>query len=204
MKLPNSILMVEGVEDTRVRNALVSIKSNLHQAFGIGGNKTQRFVTAQDLATAGLASVNDAGVISQRTIPAGSASTSTGSSGARVSVSATVSMSGWQIGDNYISLTIPTYAVIMNGWYYVSTAAESATNAAKIGLGVEVDSVAGLLVSVGVTSGFSVGSHGLIPDGSAASFLAPTTNYRSIVAAVTVENITAGIMTFCLEYFLVQ
>jgi hypothetical protein len=100
-------------------------------------------------------------------------------------------------------IEVPDGAIINFGYAVVKTTFTSATDAATIALGTATDSAAGLKAAIAISNGanpWDAGKTALIPVGTAATVLGPTTAARKIQYVVAVEALTAGEMEIFLEY----
>lgn len=99
--------------------------------------------------------------------------------------------------------TLPNKAVVIGGWYDVTTTFTSATDAATIALGINTDFAAGLKAAIAISNGanaYDAGRVAIIPVGTAATHVGPTTADRPVIAVVAVENLTAGVLRLVITY----
>lgn len=103
-----------------------------------------------------------------------------------------------------VDISIPNAAIITDAFYVVETTFTSATDAATIALGIATDAAAGLKAAIAISNGANpwdlVTKAALLPVGTVATYVGPTTAARAVTATVAVESLTAGVLKVCLKY----
>lgn len=99
--------------------------------------------------------------------------------------------------------TLPDNAVVVRGYYFVSTALTSG-GSATIALSIASDDVAGLLAAAAIATAGSAGWHECIQTGTAANFSEACTAERAIQIVIGTADLTAGVLTLFLEYVIID
>ena len=98
---------------------------------------------------------------------------------------------------------LPDNAVVVRGYYRVTTTFTSAADTATISIGIPTDDVAGFVAAIAINDGsnpWDAGWHEMIQTGTAASFSEAATAQRAINITVAVQALTAGKLIGWLEY----
>jgi len=207
--MPVAVPSALGVQDPVARQILQAITANLNALFGLSADKSKWPITRADAVSMGLLKKTLAGdhysdLQSQIDELGGGAVGNAGvknltESWQMVELDARL---GLDVGLHSLGAAIPVNSYITKAFYEVIAAFSSATSAATIQLGVEVDDLAGIKAATIITDGsLATGAvRDALPNWTGANVTSRTTASRGILVDVGTEALTGGRLILVFHY----
>lgn len=193
---PNSIT------DPKVREWAKAITQIVKSMLGELGSDDNRVVTRGELIAIGSIGRQN-GKLFRKPITEPPAITDTAKRMSQI-IATFDATAGMAIGTHLLDVTLPLGARVTSASLNVGTTFTSATDAAVIGVGIQVDDVAGIVSPIAINNianPWDAGDHATIQDGNASHYSERTTAAgRALIATVAAEALTAGKFTLNVYY----